>query len=163
MPACKSNRRLTDPSVSKIRILAAVAVSGIFISAISPSFAASGSVNFSGNINTSASQVLSPLSAQTVSFTDSAALRLRSANVSSQTVRLDLKAYDENSNPVNMKIWSGRNMLAPGQATMTTVVLPLGGLQSARFTICAVQTAHSGTQIGRACGRYTVDRKSLGE
>jgi hypothetical protein len=125
--------------------------------------AASNGVNFSGNVSRQAAAILSPATGQTVSFTDSAALRLRSANTSGQTVNLNMEAYDANSHRVDVEIWSGQSTLRSGEATITTVVLPLGNTNSANYTVCAVQTAISGSRIARACGSYRIERKFLSE
>jgi hypothetical protein len=161
MPVGKSNQCPIAATSQRVRVPLASTISGIVLAAALSSSAAGAGVNFSGHVSRNASAVLSPLSAQALTFTDSAALRLRSANSNGEKVRLALKAYDAEANPVAMEIWSGESILGPGEATMTTVVLPIGSASSAHFTICIEQMSVSGSRIAKACGRYTVKRKSL--
>jgi hypothetical protein len=161
MSGNKHTRRPKFGSSWKARAAAAGFVADLVLSLVSPAFAASAGINFSGQVSTGASAVLYPLAATTVSFADSAALKLRSANTSHDTVRLELKAYDANSNPVALEVWTGQDMLQPGEATLSTVVLPLGAASATRFTVCAIETSMSGSVVGRVCGNYLVKHQSL--
>lgn len=122
-------------------------------------WAGNSGITFAGDIDENASAVLSPLSASAVSFSDTAALRLRSANAAGETAQLNYIAYDSASHPVGIRIWSGKRTLRPGEATIATVILPLTGDGVSNFRICAVLTTATGAQLDRMCGRYRLERR----
>lgn len=157
-----ANRPKQTPAPrSGLRMIAGLGGLAVCLALASGASGASGGVDFSGRIDRSAGSALSPLSAQMVSFSDKAALRLRSSNTTGGTVRVSLQAFDSASARLDTVVSPGRITLGPGQAAMATVIVPLAMEGKSSIKVCAVHTASSGIVTRSVCGHYIVERRSL--
>lgn len=117
-------------------------------------------IGFSGNVPRDLSSGLSPLTANTVSFTDEAGMRLIVANTGNVPSHMRLTVYDGNFSAIAAEIYPQSAHMTAGSSTEFVVVIPFDGNSIRELNICA-DRAVSGNFKRQICGQYTIRRESL--
>ena len=119
--------------------------------------AANASISFSGRVARDIATGLSPLAAETVSFTDAAGFRLIMSNPSGASHDMRLGVYDSQFRRIDAETFPQNLTLAAGASSQITVIVPFEGAEIRDLTICAERII-AGRFERQSCGRYTMRR-----
>ncbi len=122
--------------------------------------AAGGGITFSGQVTRDAGAGLSPLSAETVSFTDAAGLRLIVSNPTRHRQKMRLSVYDHRFSRIDAETFPANMMLNAGASSEVTVIVPFFDATVRDLNICVDRINGAGTKR-HVCGRYQIRRLSL--
>ena len=129
-------------SVLRLLILAALATL--------PAFAAS-------------AQSMSPMRGEVASFTDAFAVRVFPANPYGHRIKISIRVYDQNFNPVAARVMPDDFMLGSEASRPVLVVVPFDGAATRKVRICTESVPFPGeqTQIkAQICGKFLGQRRS---
>ncbi|MEX0346432.1 MAG: hypothetical protein AB3N20_16025 [Rhizobiaceae bacterium] len=122
--------------------------------------AANVGIGFSGNVPRDLSSGLSPLTANTVSFTDEAGMRLIVANTGNVSSSMRLMVYDDKFRAIAAQIFPQSSHVTAGRSAEFVVIIPFDGNAKRELNICA-DRAVSGNFERQVCGQYTIRREFL--
>ena len=117
-------------------------------------------IGFSGNVPQDLSSGLSPLTANAVSFTDKAGMRLIVANTGTVSSDMRLTVYDGNFSTVAAQIYPQSAHMTAGSSMEFVVVVPFDGDDQRELNICADRVV-AGKFERQICGQYMIRRESL--
>ena len=122
--------------------------------------AANANIGFTARVTGERADGLTPMSADIVSFTDEAGLRLFVSNSGSIRTNVSLTVYDANFRRIEARTFPENVSLASGGSSQIIVIVPFEGSKSRDLRICAERLT-AGQARRRACGRYTIRHESL--
>jgi hypothetical protein len=122
--------------------------------------AGAGLANLAG---TSASaQSMSPMRGEVASFTNAFAVRVFPANPYGHRIKISVRVYDQDFNPVDARVTPADFMLGSEASRPVLVVVPFGGAATRKVRICTESVPFPGeqTQIkAQICGRFLGQRR----
>jgi hypothetical protein len=113
-----------------------------------------------------AAQAMSPMRGKVQSFTDSFALRVYPANPYEHRIRIEVKVYDQDFNPVEADVSPAEFTLAGRNARPVTVVVPFVDENTRKVRVCTEAIPFPGqenkTKIkAQICGKFLGERVAL--
>lgn len=108
------------------------------------------------------SQSMSPMRGEVSSFTDAFAVRVFPANPYDKKIRIDVRVYDQNFQPVAARIAPDSFMLGAEASRPVLVVVPFDGASERKVRICteSVPFPNEQTQIkAQICGKFLGQRR----
>jgi hypothetical protein len=108
-------------------------------------------------------QSMSPMRGEVRSFDDAFAVRVYPANPYDRRIRVDVRVYDQDFNPVMAQVTPSTFMLAAEASRPVLVVIPFDGAPERKVRICTESVPFPGeqTQIkAQICGRFIGRRHS---
>lgn len=103
-------------------------------------------------------QAMSPMRGEVQSFTDSFAVRVFPANPYQHRIKIEIKVYDQDFNPVNAMVSPASFTLGARFARPVTVMVPFEGQSTRKVRICTESIpfpGQSSTQIkAQVCGKF---------
>jgi hypothetical protein len=123
-------------------------LSGIFVSTLFLAFLP----------NSGHAQAMSPMRGEVKSFTNSFAVRVYPANPYEHRIKIEVKVYDQDFNPVNAIVSPSSFTLGARFARPVTVMIPFEGQSERKVRICTESIPfprQSTTQIkAQVCGKF---------
>ena len=108
------------------------------------------------------SQSMSPMRGEVASFSDAFAVRVFPANPYNKKIRIDVRVYDQNFQPVAARIAPDSFMLGAEASRPVLVVIPFDGATERKVRICteSVPFPNEQTQIkAQICGKFLGQRR----
>lgn len=112
-----------------------------------------------------AAQAMSPMRGQVKSFADSFALKVYPANPYEHRIRVEVRVYDQDFNPVKAQVSPANFTLAGRNSRAVNVVVPfLAGASDRKVRICTESVPFPGqskttTNIkAQICGKFLAER-----
>jgi len=103
-------------------------------------------------------QSMSPMRGEIQSFTDSFAVRVHPSNPYKHRIKIDVRVYDQNFQPVkSARVTPSQMMLASEASRPVLVVIPFDGNTERKVRVCAESIPFPGqqTQIkAQICGKF---------
>jgi hypothetical protein len=103
-------------------------------------------------------QAMSPMRGEVRSFSDSFAVRVYPANPYEHRIKIEVKVYDQDFNPVNAIVSPSSFTLGARFARPVTVMVPFDGQPERKVRICTESIpfpGQSSTQIkAQVCGKF---------
>ncbi len=103
-------------------------------------------------------QAMSPMRGEVQSFTDSFAVRVYPANPYEHRIKIEVKVYDQDFNPINAIVSPSSFTLGARFARPVTVMIPFEGQSERKVRICTESIPfpnQSTTQIkAQVCGKF---------
>ena len=109
------------------------------------------------------SQSMSPMRGDVKSFSDNFAVRVYPANPYGHRIKIEVKVYDQNFQPVRARVTPSAFMLGGDASRPVLVVVPFDGADSRKVRICteSIPFPNEQTQIkAQICGKFLGQRKS---
>ncbi|TPM26339.1 hypothetical protein FJ958_19855 [Mesorhizobium sp. B2-3-5] len=109
-----------------------------------------------------AAQSMSPMRGEVNSFTDAFAIRIFPANPYDQKIKVEIRVYDQDFQPVDARISPSVFQLASQASRPVLVVVPFGGAVERKVRICteSIPFPNQQTQIrAQICGKFFAHRK----
>jgi len=106
---------------------------------------------------TGLAQALSPMRGEVTSYTDSFAVRVFPANPYDHRIRIEVKVYDQDFNPVDARIAPANFTLGGKLARPVNVLIPFDGAKQRKIRICAESVPFPGktsTIRAQVCGKF---------
>ncbi len=113
---------------------------------------------------TAAAQAMSPMRGEVKSFADSFALKVYPANPYTHRIRIEVKVYDQDFNPVNEARVSPAEFTLGGRfARPVNVIVPFEGQQTRKVRVCTESIPFPGqskttTIKAQVCGKFLGER-----
>lgn len=107
-------------------------------------------------------QSMSPMRGEVSSFADAFAVRVFPANPYNKKIRIDVRVYDQNFQPVAARIAPDSFMLGAEASRPVLVVVPFDGATERKVRICteSVPFPNEQTQIkAQICGKFLGQRR----
>jgi hypothetical protein len=107
-------------------------------------------------------QSMSPMRGEVASFTDAFAVRVFPANPYGHRIKISIRVYDQNFNPVAARVTPGDFMLGPEASRSVLVIVPFDGASARKVRICteSVPFPSEQTQIkAQICGKFLGQRR----
>ncbi len=107
-------------------------------------------------------QSMSPMRGEVTSFTDAFAVRVFPANPYNTKIRVDVRVYDQNFQPVKADVAPNSFMLGAEASRPVLVVIPFDGASERKVRICteSVPFPNEQTQIkAQICGKFLGQRR----
>ncbi|WP_432285398.1 hypothetical protein SLT36_01080 [Aminobacter sp. BA135] len=107
-------------------------------------------------------QSMSPMRGEVTSFTDAFAVRVFPSNPYNKKIRIDVRVYDQNFQPVDARIAPDSFMLGAEASRPVLVVVPFDGNNERKVRICteSVPFPNEQTQIkAQICGKFLGTRR----
>ena len=107
-------------------------------------------------------QSMSPMRGEVASFSDAFAVRVFPANPYNKKIRIDVRVYDQNFQPVAARIAPDSFMLGAEASRPVLVVVPFDGATERKVRICteSVPFPNEQTQIkAQICGKFLGQRR----
>jgi hypothetical protein len=107
-------------------------------------------------------QSMSPMRGEVTSFTDAFAVRVFPSNPYNKKIRIDVRVYDQNFQPVDAKIAPDSFMLGAEASRPVLVVVPFDGNNERKVRICteSVPFPNEQTQIkAQIYGKFLGQRR----
>lgn len=112
-----------------------------------------------------AAQAMSPMRGQVQSFTDSFALKVYPANPYNHRIRIEVKVYDQNFNPINARVMPAEFTLGGRFQRPVNVIVPFDGAASRKVRVCTESIPFPGqgdktktTIKAQICGKFLGER-----
>ncbi|MGF7008299.1 hypothetical protein [Aminobacter sp. BE322] len=108
-------------------------------------------------------QSMSPMRGEVSSFTDAFAVRVYPSNPYGHKIRIDVRVYDQDFQPVKAEIAPNSFMLGSEASRPVLVVIPFDGASERKVRICTESVPFPGeqTQIrAQICGKFLGQRRS---
>lgn len=105
---------------------------------------------------------MSPMRGEVTSFTDAFAVRVFPANPYNTKIRVDVRVYDQNFQPVKADVAPNSFMLGAEASRPVLVVIPFDGASERKVRICteSVPFPNEQTQIkAQICGKFLGQRR----
>lgn len=102
-------------------------------------------------------QALSPMRGEVTSYTDSFAVRVFPANPYDHRIRIEVKVYDQDFNPVNAKVAPASFTLGGKLARPVNVLIPFDGAKQRKIRVCAESVPFPGKTSNiraQVCGKF---------
>lgn len=102
-------------------------------------------------------QSMSPMRGEVTSFTEVFAVRVYPANPYGHRIKMSVRVYDQNFNPVAARVTPGDFMLGADASRPVLVVVPFDGAPERKVRICTESVPFPGdqTQIkAQICGKF---------
>lgn len=106
---------------------------------------------------TALAQALSPMRGEVTSFTDSFAVRVFPANPYDHRIRIEVRVYDQDFNPVAARVSPANFTLGGRLARPVNVLVPFDGASQRKVRICAESIPFPGktsTIKAQVCGKF---------
>lgn len=103
------------------------------------------------------SQSMSPMRGEVASFTDTFAVRVFPANPYGHRIKVSVRVYDQNFNPVAARVTPRDFMLSAEVSRPVLVIVPFEGATQRKVRICTESVPFPGeqTQIkAQICGKF---------
>ncbi|MEJ6785728.1 hypothetical protein [Aminobacter sp. Piv2-1] len=108
-------------------------------------------------------QSMSPMRGEVSSFTDAFAVRVYPSNPYGHKIRIDVRVYDQDFQPVKAEVAPNSFMLGSEASRPVLVVIPFDGASERKVRICTESVPFPGeqTQIrAQICGKFLGQRRS---
>lgn len=135
----------------------------IVLTGIPMAHAASANINFRGTVVRTETSSLQAVTAAAVSFTDSAALKVKSVNRGPDTVSVTYTAYTSDNSPLDLRTLPAKTRLQPQSAAISTIIIPLSKIGVSKVKICSMHKNPDGTVVDQTCDNFVVKRVALSE
>ena len=102
-------------------------------------------------------QALSPMRGTVKSFTDSFAVKVFPANPYAHRIRIEVKVYDQDFNPIKARISPSDFTLGGNTSRPVTVLIPFDGAGERKVRVCAESIPFPGTSSNikaQICGKF---------
>lgn len=103
-------------------------------------------------------QSLSPMRGQVKSYSDQFAIRVYPANPYNKRIRVEMKVYDQDFNPVlNARISPAQFTLGSSAARPVNVLIPFDGQKERKVRVCVESIPFQGTTTNikaQICGKF---------
>lgn len=112
--------------------------------------------------NAAAAQSMTPMRGEIASVTDVFAVRVFPANPYRHRIRIEVRVYDQDFQPIAADISPSSFMLAPEASRPVLVVVPFAGGQSRKVRICTESVPFPGEQTeikAQICGKFLARRR----
>lgn len=114
-----------------------------------------------GSVSAVLAQAMSPMRGEITSYSDEFALKVFPRNVYDHRIAMEMRAYDQDFQPIQATIWPSQFWLAAQGKRPVTVIIPFGNESVRRVRVCAESVPVPGlrnqirTQI---CGKFLARR-----
>ena len=112
-----------------------------------------------------AAQAMSPMRGQVQSFTDTFALKVFPSNPYNHRIRVEVKVYDQDFNPVEAKVMPAEFTLGGRNSRPVTVMVPFDGANQRKVRVCTESVPFPGiggktttTIKAQICGKFLGER-----
>jgi hypothetical protein len=102
-------------------------------------------------------QALSPMRGTIKSFTDTFAVRVFPANPYGHRIRVQIKVYDQNFNPVDARVSPQQFTLGGNTSRPVNVMIPFDGASERKVRVCAESVPFPGKTSNikaQICGKF---------
>ena len=118
-------------------------------------------VGFCAGVTPAAAQSLTPMRGMITSYSDEFALKVYPRNPYPHSIKVDIRAYDQDFRPIEAMIWPSSIQLAPNAAKPVTVMISFQNLLERRVRVCveSIPVATEQSQIkAQICGKFLARR-----
>ena len=111
-----------------------------------------------------AAQAMSPMRGEVKSFTDSFALKVYPANPYNHRIRMEVRVYDQDFNPVKARVSPAEFTLGGQFSRPVNVIVPFDGSQTRKVRVCTEavpfpsQSKTTTTIKAQVCGKFLGER-----
>lgn len=112
-----------------------------------------------------AAQAMSPMRGQVKSFTDSFALKVFPANPYNHRIRVEVKVYDQDFNPIRARVMPAEFTLGGRFQRPVNVIVPFDGATKRKVRVCTESIPFPGqgdktktTIKAQICGKFLGER-----
>jgi hypothetical protein len=106
-------------------------------------------------------QALSPMRGVVSSFTDTFAVKVFPANPYTHRIRIEIKVYDQDFNPVKARVSPANFTLGGNMSRPVTVLIPFDGTSERKVRVCAESVPFPGKTSNikaQICGKFLGQR-----
>jgi hypothetical protein len=106
-------------------------------------------------------QALSPMRGVVSSFTDTFAVKVFPANPYTHRIRIEIRVYDQDFNPVKARVSPANFTLGGNTSRPVTVLIPFDGASARKVRVCAESVPFPGKTSNikaQICGKFLGQR-----